>query len=94
MPKNDGNLDDIEDEEGDDALPELKSFTLLALDQYVEPSAWCRNGHIVSWENKETGVQVAYLRMVDTETMTTTPLCMVCGLPAQEIQDAKSEAGN
>lgn len=90
MPKNDGQFDDGEEQE--DSSPKLTSYTLLAIDQYVVPSKFCMNGHIVEWKNEENGVTVSYLRQVNTDTMTAASICMVCGQPAvQEPQDAPSE---
>ena len=85
MPKDDGSLPD--EDKG-----HITSYTVLAIDQYAKPSSFCPNGHIIEWRNEESGISVCMARRVDTEAMTTEPICIVCGLPAkQEPEDAPSE---
>ena len=76
MAKDDGALFDT----NDDDERHVTSYTLLAIDQFVKPSSWCPNGHIVEWTNEETGVSVVIVRRVNTDNMTTEPICVVCGL--------------
>ena len=90
---NDGSLTPEQEEEEH----HITSYTVLAIDQFVVPTSWCPNGHILEWRNEETGIVVCMLRRVNTDIKTTEAVCIVCGRAAeQEPEDAPSEgdAGN
>ncbi len=89
VAKDDGSLFDTNDD------VQITSYTLLAIDQFVVPSKWCPNGHIIEWHNEETNVSVVIVRRVNTDTMTTEPVCVVCGLTeAGKPDDAPTSEGS
>lgn len=86
MAKNDGSLLDANEDKT------ITSYTVLAIDQFTVPSKWCPNGHILEWHNEESGVSVCIVRRINVDTMTSEPVCVVCGLSTEEgPEDAPSE---